>query len=56
MVREGVGGSPVFEDLPPPLKQRLLDTPATDLKALGINRRQRKSIQNGGAVVYAGRL
>ena len=47
---------PVFEDLPPHLKQRLLDTPATDLKALGINRRQRKRIQNGGAVVhlYAG--
>ena len=47
---------PVFEDLPQHLKHRLLDTPATDLKPLGLNRRQRKRVQNGGAVVhlYAG--
>ena len=49
---------PVFEGMPQHLKQKMLDTPAKDLSALGINKRVRKRIKNGGggAVVhlYAG--
>ena len=49
---------PVFEGMPQHLKHKMLDTPAKDLSALGINKRVRKRIKNGGggAVVhlYAG--
>ena len=39
---------PVFEGMPQHLKQKMIDTPARDRSALGINKRVRKRIKNGG--------